>query len=428
MALIARKGLGAVLSYVLVPVLLDYLDPLRYGVWITMVSVVNWLYIFDVGLGNGMQNALASALARKNREQGQIIVSTTYSLMIFIAMVLLLVIAAAGPLLDWGVVFNVDGDIAADVALGVGITVVFYVMQLVVRLIGVVLTADERPALAGYFNTIGSIVTLVVVLLVKPHVPGSIALLSCIMGVANLLPPVVASFVLYRSQYRDIRPSWNRRDMSLAPELFMLGGKFLVMQLSAVVIYTTDNMIITQMFSPAEVTPYALAAKYVGFVTIGYGIILKPFWASFTHAHELGEVVWIRRMVKKLHFMWGGVVFATFTLVAVSPYIYDMWLGGKVDIPMSLTILMGIHVVMFNYGQIYSKYLNGVGKLEVQFRLSIITAIINIPISMFFAGPLGMGVNGVILGTICTNIPVVLAAPYQYYQLSTGRAQGIWSK
>lgn len=427
-ALMARKGLGAALSYLLVPLLLDYLDPLRYGVWITMVSVVGWLYLFDIGLGNGMQNALASAIAKKDLHMGKVVVSTTYYVMSLIAVGLLILTSALFAVIDWGGMFNVTGMIAEDVAYGLTITVAFYLVQLVVRLVGVVLTADERPAIAGYFSTAGTVLTLILVVIVKQYVPGSIALLALIMGVANLIPPVVASAILYRSHYKDIRPSWRTVDIRQAPQLFTLGVKFLVIQISAMVIYTTDSMIIVQMFSPEDVTPYALAAKYVGISTIVFGIILKPMWASFTQAHVMGEYVWINRVIKKLFALWTLVAGVTALLVIASPWVYEMWIGDAVKIPLALTIAMGVHVVVFNYGQIFSKYLNGVGKLQVQYWLSVITALLNIPLSIVLAGPCGLGTVGVILGTILTNIPVVIASSYQYYLLSNDRAIGLWNR
>jgi O-antigen/teichoic acid export membrane protein len=56
------KVLNVAIQFLFVPILLGYLSPIKYGVWVTIGSVINWLYFFDVGLGNGLRNRLAEAL------------------------------------------------------------------------------------------------------------------------------------------------------------------------------------------------------------------------------------------------------------------------------------------------------------------------------------------------------------------------------
>ena len=50
---------------ILVPVSLNYLDPQRYGIWLTIESIVGWFILFDIGLGNGLKDKFAEAVRRK---------------------------------------------------------------------------------------------------------------------------------------------------------------------------------------------------------------------------------------------------------------------------------------------------------------------------------------------------------------------------
>lgn len=45
--------LSIIISLLLVPVTLNYLNSYEYGVWLTLSSILVWINYFDIGLGNG---------------------------------------------------------------------------------------------------------------------------------------------------------------------------------------------------------------------------------------------------------------------------------------------------------------------------------------------------------------------------------------
>ena len=56
------KPLSMLLSYLYIPVALAYLGDEKYGVWATVLSVLSWISLFDIGIGNGLRNKLAENL------------------------------------------------------------------------------------------------------------------------------------------------------------------------------------------------------------------------------------------------------------------------------------------------------------------------------------------------------------------------------
>lgn len=74
------KGASILLSLLLVPITLDYLNPYEYGIWLTLSSVLMWINYFDIGLGNGLRNKLSEALAVGDDNLARIYVSTSLAL------------------------------------------------------------------------------------------------------------------------------------------------------------------------------------------------------------------------------------------------------------------------------------------------------------------------------------------------------------
>ena len=79
------KGLSILVSLLLVPITLNYLDSEKYGIWLTISSVIFWFGFLDIGLGNGLRNKLAEALAGGDLKLAQKYVSTSYFVLALIS-------------------------------------------------------------------------------------------------------------------------------------------------------------------------------------------------------------------------------------------------------------------------------------------------------------------------------------------------------
>ena len=63
LALILRKGITVLIAYITIPLILHYLTESEYGIWLTIYSVIGWFVLFDLGLGLGLRNRFAEAIA-----------------------------------------------------------------------------------------------------------------------------------------------------------------------------------------------------------------------------------------------------------------------------------------------------------------------------------------------------------------------------
>ena len=69
--MILIKGCSILLSLLLVPLTLDYVDNECYGVWLALSSMVVWISFFDIGINNGLRNKLTAALAHNDYNLGR---------------------------------------------------------------------------------------------------------------------------------------------------------------------------------------------------------------------------------------------------------------------------------------------------------------------------------------------------------------------
>lgn len=61
------RGTSILISLAMVPLTIDYVNPSRYGIWLTLSSIVGWFAFFDIGLTQGLRNKFAEALAEGDK-------------------------------------------------------------------------------------------------------------------------------------------------------------------------------------------------------------------------------------------------------------------------------------------------------------------------------------------------------------------------
>ena len=207
-----------------------------------------------------------------------------------------------------------------------------------------------------------------------------------------------------------------------------LGVQFFLLQIVGVIIFSTDNLIITQLFGPAEVTVYNIAYKFFSVITIFFGIVTAPFWTAATEAYVQSDFEWMKKKVKQLLLLWGGIIILVVVMLIFSESIYRFWIGNDVHIPLMLSIFMGVFVILNTWNSIFANFINGVGKIRLSLVTAVITGSINIPLSIFLAQYFALGSAGVILATCVCQLVGVVLRPLQFVKIVQEKDAGIWGK
>lgn len=426
--LLSRKFISVGISYWMVPILLSLLGVEKYGLWATIGAMIGWFYLFDFGLALGLQNEITRSLTAGAKIQVQALLSTGYFAMIIVSLVVMTLFIIGNQTINWSWLLNVRQEILGDLKNAIVISVSFFCIQFVLRLVGTLLIADQKSAVQGYFSTAGSIITLALLVGFYDSIKDSLAFVAVIIGISNLIPIVIATVVLYGGIYKPLRPSIKAIEFRSVGRVISSGWRFLIIQISAVIVYTTDSLLITNMLGPEDVAPYAIAFKYMSVVLIFVTVVLKPMWAAYSQAYAVRDIAWIIRITRRLIKGWFGVLALSVIMVVASPFVYDVWLGPSLYIPYTLTLLMALHMAILTWSQIFGNFINGAGHIRLQLYLAIYAAIVNIPLSIFLCLSMKMGSEGVIVATILSNIPIAVILPIQFKKIVEDRASGIWSQ
>jgi len=177
------KGLSIFNSLLLVPFTINYVNAERYGIWLTISSIVLWLNFFDFGLGNGLRNRLTEAVAIGDIQKQRQLLSTGYTSLFLVALFLGLLLHFVTPKVQWHTLLGVNAKYQEEISQLIGLLSILYCFQFVIQIINVIFYAFQKSALVSLNFLIGSIFSLLFIAILKQNIDGSlIGLGLCYFG------------------------------------------------------------------------------------------------------------------------------------------------------------------------------------------------------------------------------------------------------
>ena len=104
----AFKLIALTASFLALPLMIQYLGPEQFGVWSTLLTVMTWLVFFDLGVGNGLRNMVAIALAQNDQADAAKFIASGYTIVGIISLVLWVFIFAISYFVPWQSFFNTE--------------------------------------------------------------------------------------------------------------------------------------------------------------------------------------------------------------------------------------------------------------------------------------------------------------------------------
>ena len=101
------KLLAVLISFISIPLTIGYLGIERYGAWITIASVMTWMQLSDLGLGQGLTNAITADLHRNRPDLVRMHLSNFVALVTGLAALIGGLLASAWPWIHWGKLLGV---------------------------------------------------------------------------------------------------------------------------------------------------------------------------------------------------------------------------------------------------------------------------------------------------------------------------------
>lgn len=420
------KIVGLLTSLVIVPITINYLNNEVYGIWMTITSILYWITTLDIGLGNGMRNYLAEALATNDTKLGKKYISTTMLLLSLIALSMAIVLLYPLITINFNSFFNTNAIAGNELRMAVVIAVGFTLMNFVLKNIGMIFVAMQKYAINDLLSISGNVIALILIYILTKVTTGNLVLVVLAYTMTSCVAFLLAAIPLFW-KHPELKPSLRFFDKSLGKKIVGKGFGFFVIQISScLVIFGAANFFITQSCGPAAVTTYNIAYKFFNLLVIAYTIILAPMWNAYTDAYVKGDMQWIKATFNKALKFWVLSICGGLGMLLICNLFYKLWIGNMVNVPLSVSASTLIYVCFFNLNNCATYLINGLNKIFVQIIISLAVTTLYIITVLAFGRKLG--VEGIVLSMAASYAVMSVVHLYQCRKLINGKADGIWNK
>lgn len=402
------KPISMIVSYIYVPIVLNYLGDEKYGIWATILSIVSWVSFFDIGIGNGLRNKLTESLSKKDGREKKLI-SSAYAFLAIVITIAIVILCFIVTKLNWNKIFGVT-EITESLSGIIILCICFMSFNFILSICKNVLYALQKSANVSLMELSIQIINLIGIIIATNMFESSLFIMTIIYGLSMTIVNIIASIILY-AKNKTLKPSLHCIDFYVGKEITCLGLEFFIIQICALVLFSTDSIIISFLYGAANVTPYNLVNKFYQIVIGIYNALIIPIWSNVTELKTKEKYDDIKNLIKKMNIFMIPFIIGSILLTYFINPITTLWLGKSIYYSKELLAFGCLYCILTIWCNTYASISNGLQIMKPTIIIAVIEASVNIPLSLLLANDFGLKEAGVLGGTVCSMIIAAIAAP-----------------
>lgn len=405
----AVRVLTSGVTLISLPLAVRYLGAERYGVWATITTTAVWINLLDLGIANTLTNHISRAYALDDKSSAARYFTNAFVLTSSVAAGVGLLFAWLFPRINWIRLFNVSAHVSArEVEHTAAAAAALMLLSLPCNLAGKLLAGYQQLHLNNYATCAGvlaSVCGLALGVLLRVSMPWLLVMSAGCLTFAALF--TLIAVVTWQKPWLMPRPALA--DRASIKELLASGSSFFLIQVAAVVVFSSDNLVVSHYLGAAEVTPYSVTWRVVGLAAVLQSLMFPALWPAYAEAYAKHDYGWVRRTFAIT--MKGTLALnmsCVLVLLLCGRSVIRLW-AGPAAVPSSYLLLaMGLWAIINGFMSVESCLLAALNRVREQAILSIIAAAVNIVLSLLLVRRIGS--LGVIGGTILSYL-LVLVVP-----------------
>lgn len=326
----------------------------------TVSSLYALLSFADLGLGNGLLNAVSSASGRDDRVAIRRLIASAFAMLGILALASLLLLLLLLPLLDLAALLGLRSELAIkEVPTAFAVFAFCFSLGLISAALQRVQLGLQLGYLNGILNGVGALLGLAGVLLAIRLQCGLPWLLLALMG-GPLISNYAAGIWFFARSQPDLLPRRADIRFSEIRQLLSVGAFYFALQLMGALSYGADNVIGSHFAGPVAVGEFAVAARMFGLVSLLASISLNSLWPAYSEAIARGDIRWVRKTLNRSIIQIGvGISALAVGLLVCFDSVTDIWIHKKLDLPWALLVGLAGWAVIGSVGNAIAIFLNG---------------------------------------------------------------------
>jgi O-antigen/teichoic acid export membrane protein len=402
-------------SLITIPLTLKYLGNERFGLWMTISSVLAMAAFADFGIGNGVLNTVAKAFGKDDKPGIRKAVSSGFAILSTIAVLLIGSFFAIYGFVNWANFFRVVSPQArSEAGPALAVFATCFALNISMDVVQRVQLGLQQGYRYSLWQLCGSITGFIGVLSgIWLHV--SLPWLVVAIAGAPIFATTLNAIHFFGFVRPDLRPTRRLVTGNVISEITKLGGLFFVLQIVASISFSGDSFIIARTLGAVSVPEYSIPQRMFSLITMMSAMLVAPLWPAYSEAISRGHLAWVRRTLRRsLLLVFGVASVASGLLLLLSYHLIYWWVGSRVHPPFLLLLGLAIWTVVNCCGDALSSFLNGASIVQFQIVVASIFGVGCIAFKIFLIrrfGIIGIPWSTIITYLLLSGVPFILYVP-----------------
>ena len=181
----------------------------------------------------------------------------------------------------------------------------------------------------------------------------------------------------------------------------------IVGRIGETIVFQTDSLLMGAYISLTAIGLYGNYIFVLGFLSLLVSTTINPVTASVGNLIHSEDTTLISKLnfIKKFQFIVFSMVYLLSMgfLIFINPFI-TIWLGKDFLFNIGVVILIVVNFFLTNYRKPALILISIYGLSYEQNKKVLVEIILNIVLSLYYLIVLGLGVTGILLGTVCSTV------------------------
>lgn len=412
------KGGAILVNFLMLRIYMRYFqNSTVLGTWLTILSVLNWFLMFDLGIGNGLRNKLPNAIRDKDYKLAKQLISSAYIFLAGILILVWIVAFIAIPFADWNTILNISDTLLSRSVLSTCFSIVFtgMILQLLLKIIQSILYAFQKAWVVSFLTLLSNCIILVAVCIMSSQTDASnLIRVSYINVMAVNLPLLIATIIVFIKLIPQCVPRLSFYVKEYAISIFKEGLVLLWLTIIFMIISSTNEFLISYTTSPDNVVEFQAYNRIYNGISSIFVVMLTPIWSAVTKAKLELNYSWIKRLYKRLLVLSLGCLAINVIVIPVLQWVMNIWLGeSTITINYLFAVIFSVSNFMFVVHNVNTSFGNGFSYYKVQNIWMGLAAVVNIPLAFLLVHITGSWI-GVVLANIISLMPFEIMEPIYF--------------
>jgi O-antigen/teichoic acid export membrane protein len=374
----------------------------RLGVWMALSAAAVLLSALDFGVGNALLNRVAHLQAMGDSAASDAAARAGMVLLGVIGAAVATLVGSSGAALPWPSWLGIKDPVLTAEALQAGPWLAALV-GLNIAASGVlrVLAGQQRGHWAHWITCAGSVLALIAVLIVSEGDPGIAHLLFASMGLPSIVVLAMGWWGMRPGRAVSEAKVWFGDWSTVgSPRHLLRDGKwFFALQVCAVLIWSSDGLILAAVQGPGSVAALALAVRLFQLASQPFAAMNNALWPGYAEASARGDEAYLLMTLRRS--LWitalGSAACCGVLLVVAQP-VLARWSSGTVTVTSGLLMAVASWTMAEAAGHAFGVYLNGRGVVRIQLWVVLAFCAVALPLKFVLGST--WGATGVVGATL----------------------------